>query len=176
MARSEATKKMWENKEWRARVIKAHTHKLPNEWKNNISLGHKGVSHPNSGKYLKSEEHKKNLSIAHMGMKKPWAGKHNFKGGKATERIRRTFIQARRRANKLHNGGTHTLEEWKELKQTYGFRCVCCFKKEPEILLTEDHIIPISMGGTDDISNIQPLCEHCNCVKHTGTTNYLYAT
>ena len=67
-----------------------------------------------------------------------------------------------------HNAdGLHTLGEWKLLKKQYGYRCPDCKKQEPEIQLTEDHIIPLKKGGSNYIENIQPLCRSCNASKGT---------
>ena len=61
--------------------------------------------------------------------------------------------------------GSHTLQEWEELKKKFDYTCQRCGKKEPEIKLTRDHIISIKKGGTSYINNIQPLCKKCNCSK-----------
>lgn len=68
--------------------------------------------------------------------------------------------------------GSHTQGEWETLKKQYGYTCPSCHLKEPEIKLTEDHIIPLVKGGSDFIENIQPLCGSCNCKKHTKTIKY----
>lgn len=71
----------------------------------------------------------------------------------------------RYRARKKGAEGFHTLEEWELLKKQYSYKCPVCGKREPEIKLEEDHIIPLSKGGSDYIKNIQPLCRSCNSIK-----------
>ena len=59
-----------------------------------------------------------------------------------------------------------------ELKIKYKNTCPSCYKSEPEIKLTEDHIIPLSKGGNNKIENIQPLCGVCNCKKYNKIKKY----
>lgn len=68
--------------------------------------------------------------------------------------------------------GRHSEGEWQTMKAQYDWTCPSCKKKEPDIKLTRDHIIPVSRGGSDNIENIQPLCHSCNCRKHTLTIRY----
>lgn len=52
--------------------------------------------------------------------------------------------------------------------QRDGFKCCACGAspaKDPNVNLHIDHIIPVSKGGTSDISNLQTLCERCNLGK-----------
>lgn len=81
-------------------------------------------------------------------------------------------VTNRRRALKLAAEGSHTEEEWQELKAFYNYTCLCCGKQEPEIKLTRDHVIPLTQGGSDSIDNIQPLCARCNSKKTTKHIDY----
>lgn len=92
-----------------------------------------------------------------------------WKGGKAHKLI----LNAKRRALKLGADGSHSLKEWEDLKKKFGYMCLCCKKTEPTIRLTEDHIIPLTKGGTDYIDNIQPLCFSCNSRKRVKLINYM---
>lgn len=75
----------------------------------------------------------------------------------------------RRRARKAQNGGNFTVEEWQALCEQYGNKCLACGAADK---LTVDHITPISLGGTNDISNIQPLCGRCNSSKGARSIDY----
>lgn len=82
--------------------------------------------------------------------------------------LHNVFVKRRQRRKKGATG-SHTLQEWNALCERYGHICLACGQRLP---LTEDHIVPLVKGGTDDISNIQPLCRPCNSRKGTQTTDY----
>ena len=58
--------------------------------------------------------------------------------------------------------GQHTAAEWDALRELYGNQCLRCGSTDQ---LTKDHIIPLSEGGSDSASNLQPLCLPCNSWK-----------
>jgi predicted membrane channel-forming protein YqfA (hemolysin III family) len=74
-----------------------------------------------------------------------------------------------RRVALQKNGGRHTETEWNALKRIQHGRCLSCGQRRP---LTKDHIVPVYHGGSDDISNIQGLCQPCNSAKGTRTIDY----
>ena len=81
------------------------------------------------------------------------------------------FYTRQRRYRKKHARGSHTLAQWKALVKFVGQKCVRCGCRSLE--LTEDHILPLSVGGTNYIWNIQPLCGRCNSLKHTRCESYI---
>ena len=52
---------------------------------------------------------------------------------------------------------------------TYGNACLSCGSKKNIEL---DHIMPISRGGKNKLSNLQPLCKKCNTSKGAKTEDY----
>lgn len=58
------------------------------------------------------------------------------------------------------------------IKQKYDYTCLRCFKREPEIRLVIDHVVPKSKGGPHTVGNAQPLCVRCNAVKGIKTIDY----
>ncbi|HMQ32792.1 MAG TPA: HNH endonuclease [Chloroflexaceae bacterium] len=79
----------------------------------------------------------------------------------------------RRRARLALTPGAHSEAEWQALKARYGHRCLRCGRREPEVALTRDHVIPLGLSGASDgIENIQPLCGPCNAWKGRRAIDY----
>ena len=137
------------------------------------------------------EEHKKQISE----YKKRWA-EENEAGVSASKRkhyeLNRDEIIARskmwaednpekvrqakanngrkRRAARHASAGSFTAEEFEELCEGYGNRCLAC--GDTEAVLEADHVVPLTRGGSDDIGNIQPLCGSCNRKKFVNVIDY----
>lgn len=81
----------------------------------------------------------------------------------------RVNIANHKRRLLIDAGGSHTEQEWIELCARYDHRCLCCGEIKP---LTKDHVMPLSLGGDNTISNLQPLCLACNLRKHAKHIDY----
>jgi 5-methylcytosine-specific restriction enzyme A len=56
------------------------------------------------------------------------------------------------------------------------YKCVECGRTKQETSLEIDHIMPLSLGGTDELSNLQILCKNCNIGKRNRVWSQLIKT
>ena len=77
----------------------------------------------------------------------------------------KTFDKKRKRRNKSRSQikGSHKRKDWEALKKRCGNMCLLC--ERDDLFLTKDHIVPICKGGTNHITNVQPVCFPCNKLK-----------
>lgn len=92
-----------------------------------------------------------------------------FKEWRLKNKDKRVISNQKRRAKKISNGGSLSNNEWKEILEVYGNKCLRCGSTER---ITIDHVIPISLGGRNDKNNVQPLCYTCNCKKNNRIEDY----
>ena len=57
--------------------------------------------------------------------------------------------------------------EFWSLCERLGWICVGCGRTLTKETAVRDHIVALAKGGSNDISNIQPLCKSCNSRKGT---------
>ena len=142
-------------------------HEVPKEWREKSSKAQKGRKIPEErrrkliGRKLSKKTRKKISQNSGLKGEKHW----QWKGGITKNKECRSWIKNKHNRLKILAEGNYTWKKWEELKKKHNFTCAICGRKEPEIKLTIDHIIPISEGGTNWISNIQPLCRSCNSKK-----------
>lgn len=56
--------------------------------------------------------------------------------------------------------------QWREIKRSFSYRCAYCYRSD--VKLTRDHVVPVSRGGGNTVSNVVPACLRCNLSKFTG--------
>ena len=60
--------------------------------------------------------------------------------------------------------GDYSLDEWEQTKAYFGNRCAYCGVSSD--VLSQDHFIPLSKGGSYTKDNIIPACIRCNSSKN----------
>jgi 5-methylcytosine-specific restriction endonuclease McrA len=96
---------------------------------------------------------------------KTWAD-----GNAEKVKIAKANNRRKRRAAKNAGESHFTVEEFDALCSVYGYACLCCGATDR--ILEADHVVPLTKGGSDDISNFQPLCGECNRRKFTAVIDY----
>lgn len=119
------------------------------------------------------EEHKEEVNrkkLEYAKNHREWVNKivSNWFSKNADKHIQ--YNSARRALVASAPGNGITSEEWGELVNKYGNKCLACGATDRR--LTIDHVIPLSVGGAHDIRNVQPLCKKCNSSKGTKTIDY----
>lgn len=120
--------------------------------------------------YRKAYVHKQ-WEKANQQRRKIYIKRHQ---NKYREQYRELWVaqSAERRARQRNASGNFTRKEWQNLKRAWNYTCLCCGKSEPEIKLSQDHVVPLVLGGSNDIDNIQPLCVSCNSKKSGRYIDY----
>jgi 5-methylcytosine-specific restriction endonuclease McrA len=102
----------------------------------------------------------------------PEGRKARVKAWQSAHPEERNALRQARRAREVGADGCFSAQQWLDLKVTHNHTCPCCGRREPEVKLTADHVVPLARGGSNWIENIQPLCLSCNCSKSTKTVDY----
>ncbi|MMZ45693.1 HNH endonuclease [compost metagenome] len=59
-----------------------------------------------------------------------------------------------------------TLQDWRDALLHFRGCCAYCGKKQARnVILTKEHVVPVSQGGPTLRTNIIPACTSCNCSK-----------
>jgi hypothetical protein len=84
-------------------------------------------------------------------------------------RARKQAESNNKRARKNGNAGKFRARHWRAMCAWFGNVCLCCGDDAP---LTVDHVYPLGSHGSNDISNLQPLCAPCNVAKGDHWIDY----
>lgn len=161
-------------------------HKISDETKRKIGIANKGVwikfncinclkeCEEKQSHYIRKKKHYCSMKCYAEDRKNNWKKEEQptWKGGISPYESHRRYIKknperiahlkARRYARQRNAEGSHSFKEWEELCKRFNNKCAKCLQDKK---LTKDHIRPLSEGGSDYISNIQPLCRNCNSRK-----------
>lgn len=62
-----------------------------------------------------------------------------------------------------------TPEKRKIIYEKFNGRCAYCGKKIEYKDMQVDHLMPLRLGGDDNIKNLMPTCRSCNHYKRANT-------
>lgn len=88
------------------------------------------------------------------------------RGQTDTERLADRLKKSARAAMKRGAAATLTAAEWATICETYDQRCAYC---GTNAFLEQEHVIPLTRGGTHTADNVVPACKPCNSAKGDKT-------
>src|SRR5262252_112029 len=130
--------------------------------------------HPERAKETRKNSYKKNRAYSNAKSKR-WRENNveqqqiNNKNYRQAHPEKTKEHRQRRRAAKANaviNDLTHA--QWIEIQVAQDHCCQYC-QKRYKGKLTQDHILPLSKGGSHTLHNVIAACRSCNSKKHTGT-------
>lgn len=127
------------------------------------------ASAPEREKERRAAEYARHLADI-RGRSKQWYHSNRDKALAYRVEWRKKNVQVRRvystnyRARKNASEGSHTKDQVADLFNAQGGKCIYCLRKLGS-RYHADHIVPLALGGTNWISNIQLTCKSCNSSK-----------
>ena len=142
---------------------------LPEKWSKYLQSSRKSMSHEEA-----IEHDRKRLREYKRKNREKLAEKYRAyiktEQGKEVNRLK----SQRYRAKQKTNGGSITQTEIDFLFKFQDEKCASCKKIfDDELQYELDHIVPVSLGGTININNIQLLCRSCNASKGANTIRFI---
>lgn len=144
---------------WRARV-KARKLAHPEEYIARSKADYKAHAAERRAKQLLYMQ-------THPDQHREWSNAH-VEEQRAYRRLNAHILRTNTRnryARKKGNGGTHTHEDIQAQYKRQKGKCYYCHTKVGKNYHV-DHVVPISRGGTNDISNLVIACAQCNLSKN----------
>jgi len=81
----------------------------------------------------------------------------------------RTVLRHYHRAQARGSDTDFTAAQWEAVCAVFGHQCLACGATSS---LTVDHVVPLCKGGSNTITNLQPLCRSCNSRKGQRIIDY----
>src|SRR6266542_3634045 len=103
--------------------------------------------------------HSRSYHAAHPEKKKAYNTTHKEE--------RSQYNQKRRALKNKAPLNDLTAAQWRIIQETFDHRCAYCHRRARGHL-TQDHLTPMSLGGSHTVHNVVPACISCNASKQAG--------
>jgi len=129
----------------------------------NLLVGANGLG--STGIYTNEINYKNGLNVFFVANKKELV---NHSKIFVYEQMRKEKIDqlSKKKTNRAVKRKVFTKSIRHEVFKKCNYRCIECGATKDQTSLHIDHILPISKGGTDELNNLQILCQACNLAKH----------